>query len=254
MVHLIISALLICGMGLLTVVKSSQTANISARPGDNVTIWCQHTAKPAEYIHWFKQTNSAVPLIIVYVMITHQLKKLQIKYLSGFQSDRLVMSLNTKNTSLRILNVDISDSGLYYCGWDSWGITFGDGTHLDIKDHLIYCAESECVTSLQNETEISNKDLTESPISTQDCSENIFYKLTFIFGVIIVILIIILVLIVIIKIQSRKTQGKDADRHVTQHHEEPHSTLYAALQFSKQKTRRAARHAEYTDVVYSATR
>ncbi|KAK9972285.1 hypothetical protein ABG768_025606 [Culter alburnus] len=247
MVYIIISALLICGMGLLTVVKSSQTANISARPGDNVTIWCQHTAKTGKYIHWFKQTTSAVPLSIVYVMITYQLKELQIKYLNGFQSDRLVMSLNTKNTSLRILNVDVSDSGLYYCGWNSWGITFGDGTHLDIK-------ESECVTSLQNETEISNKDLKESPISTRDCTENIFYKLTFIFGVIIGILIIVLVLIVIIKIQSRKTQGKDADRHVTQHHEEPHSTLYAALQFSKQKTRRAARHAEDIDVVYSATR
>lgn len=51
-------------------------------------------------------------------------------------------------------------------------------------------------------------DLKESPISTRDCSENIFYKLTFIFGVIIGILIIILVLIVIIKIQTRKTQGK----------------------------------------------
>lgn len=123
-------------LGLLTVVKSSQTANMSARPGDNVTIWCQHTAGPAEYIHWFKQTNSDVPIIIVYVMITHQLKELQIKYLNGFQPDRLVMSLNTENTSLRILNVDISDSGLYYCGWDSWGITFGNGTHLDIKGNL----------------------------------------------------------------------------------------------------------------------
>ncbi|XP_051756423.1 uncharacterized protein LOC127516125 isoform X3 [Ctenopharyngodon idella] len=250
----IISALLICGMGLLTVVKSSQTANMSARPGDNVTIWCQHTAKTGKYIHWFKQTNSAVPLSIVYMMITYQLKELQIKYLNGFQPDRLVMSLHTKNTSLRIINVDISDSGLYYCGWDSRVITFGNGTHLDIKDHFIYCAESECVTPLQNETEISNKDLKESPISTRDCSENIFYKLTFIFGVIIVILIIILVLIIITKIRNRKTQGKDADRHVTQHHEEPHSTLYAALQFSKQKTRRAARHAEDIDVVYSATR
>ncbi len=48
-------------------------------------------------------------------------------------------------------------------------------------------------------------DLDKSLISTVDCSENIFYMLTFIFGGIIFILTIITL---IIKIQSRNTQGK----------------------------------------------
>ncbi len=47
-----------------------------------------------------------------------------------------------------------------------------------------------------------------SLISTKDCSENIFYTLTFIFGGFIVIVIIILLITLIIKIQSRNTQGK----------------------------------------------
>ncbi len=51
-------------------------------------------------------------------------------------------------------------------------------------------------------------DLKKSPISTVDCSENIFYKLTFIFGGFIVILIIVLLTTLIIKIQDRNTQGK----------------------------------------------
>ncbi|XP_016370137.1 uncharacterized protein LOC107709978 [Sinocyclocheilus rhinocerous] len=232
MVHLIISALLICGMGLLTAVKSSQIVNLSAQPGENVTIWCQHTSETGINIHWFKQTNSSVPIAIVYMMISYQLKEIHKMYLNGFQQDRLLMTLNSKNTSLTILNVDVSDSGLYFCGWESLIITFGDGTHLDIKD------------------------LKKSSISTRDCSENIFYKLTFIFGGIIVILIIIPFIMLIIKIQNRNTQEKDADRHVTQHHEEPHSSVYAALRFSKhqKKSRRAARNTEDTDVVYSATR
>ncbi|XP_016324391.1 uncharacterized protein LOC107674800 [Sinocyclocheilus anshuiensis] len=232
MVHLIISALLICGMGLLTAVKSSQIVNLSAQPGENVTIWCQHTSETGINIHWFKQTNSSVPIAIVYMMISYQLKEIHKSYLNGFQQDRLLMILNIKNTSLRILNVDVSDSGLYFCGWESRIITFSDGTHLDIKD------------------------LKKSSISTRDCSENIFYKLTFIFGGIIVILIIIPFIVLIIKIQNRNTQEKDADRHVTQHHEEPQSSVYAALQFSKhqKKSRRAARNTEDTDVVYSATR
>ncbi len=36
--------------------------------------------------------------------------------------------------------------------------------------------------------------------------------------------------------------------------QEPYSSVYAALQFSKHKSRRAARNTEDTDVVYSATR
>ncbi|XP_016096125.1 uncharacterized protein [Sinocyclocheilus grahami] len=227
MVHIIISALVIC---LLTAVKASQIDNVSAQPGENVTICCQHNSKAGRNIHWFKQTKSSVPIAIVYMMISYELKELHTNYLNGFQQDHLLMSLNTKNTSLRILNVDVSDSGLYFCGWNSWMMTFGDGTQLEIKD------------------------LNKRPISTRDCSENIFYKLTFIFGGIIFILTIILLTTLMIKIQNRNTQGKDADGHETQQHEEPHSSVYAALQFSKHKSRRAARNREDTDVVYSATR
>ncbi|XP_016325483.1 uncharacterized protein LOC107675592, partial [Sinocyclocheilus anshuiensis] len=233
-------------LGLLTAVKASQIDNVSAQPGENVTICCQHNSETGKNIHWFKQTKSSVPIAIVYMMISYELKELHTNYLNGFQQDHLLMSLNTENTSLRILNVDVSDSGLYFCGWNSWMMTFGDGTQLEIKERSI--------TPLQNETENTNKDLNKRPISTKDCSENIFYKLTFIFGGIIFILTIILLTTLIIKIHNRNTQGKDADGHETQHHEEPHSSVYAALQFSKHKSRRAARNTDDTDVVYSATR
>ncbi|XP_039515231.1 uncharacterized protein si:ch73-266m14.1 [Pimephales promelas] len=242
MVHIIISALLICGMGLLTV-TASQTTNISAHPGDNITLWCQHTLQIGEYMHWFKQTNSGVPISIVRMMLHFNTEAVP-TYVNDFKPDRLVMFLNRKNSSLSILNVDISDSGLYYCGWGSWVITFGDGTNIEIKERTI--------TKLNNETyKVTNKDLKRSPISEKYCPGNIFYKLTFIFGGIVVILIIIIPLTLFI-VKIRKTQEKDADQQVTEHHEDPHSTLYAALRFSKQKPRRAARHAEDADVVYSA--
>uniref|UniRef100_A0A672QWS2 Novel immune-type receptor 12 n=1 Tax=Sinocyclocheilus grahami TaxID=75366 RepID=A0A672QWS2_SINGR len=123
-------------VSLLTAVKSSQIVNLSAQPGENVTIWCQHTSETGINIHWFKQTNSSVPIAIVYMMISYQLKEIHKMYLNGFQQDRLLMTLNSKNSSLRILNVDVSDCGLYFCGWESRIIAFGDGTHLDIKGNL----------------------------------------------------------------------------------------------------------------------
>ncbi|CAM4517324.1 unnamed protein product [Leuciscus chuanchicus] len=109
------------------------------------------------------------------------------------------MSLNSKNSSLRILNVDISDSGLYYCGWHNRVFTFGDGKNLDIKERS--------VTPLKNETyKVQNKDLKRSSIFEKHCPGNIFYTLTFIFGGIVVILIIIPLTLIIVKI--RKTQKK----------------------------------------------
>ncbi|XP_026100598.1 uncharacterized protein LOC113071452 [Carassius auratus] len=252
MVGLIISVLMICGMGSFTAVKSSQIVNLSAQPGENVTIWCQHTSGTGKNMHWFKQTTNSVPIAIVNMFITYQLKELHAKYLNDFQQDHILMTLDIKNTSLIILNVDVSDSGLYFCGWENRVMTFGDGTNLDIKERS--------VTPLQNETEITNKvkcdlnltDLKRSPISTRDCSENIFYNLTFIFGGIIVILIIIPLTKLIIKIQERNTREKGNRASI--HSEDLLTLLYAALQFSKHESKRTARNTEETYVVYSATR
>ncbi len=121
---------------MLTAVKASQIENLSAQPGENVTIWCQHNTNVGKNIHWFKQTKNSVPIAIVYMMVTYQLEELKATYLNDFQQDRLLMSLNTANTSLKMLNVDVSDSGLYFCGWVSWVMIFGDGTQLDIKGNL----------------------------------------------------------------------------------------------------------------------
>ncbi|XP_051514511.1 uncharacterized protein LOC127418119 [Myxocyprinus asiaticus] len=247
MAHIILSALLLSGMGLLTVIQSSQIVTITAHPGDNITIWCQHTSEIGKKLYWFKQTNGAVPLIIVYMLLTFKLQGLRANYLNDFQQDHLVLYVYSKNTSLRILNVDFSDSGLYYCGWQNWMMQFGDGTHLNIKERN--------ASTLKNHTEMTNKDHKKSPMSTRVCSGSIFYKLTFIFGSIIVLLIIIPLTLVIIKIQSRKIQEQDADRHVQQiDDKEPHSAIYAALHFPKQNTRKAERHSKQTYVVYSATR
>ncbi|XP_043099028.1 uncharacterized protein LOC122347840 [Puntigrus tetrazona] len=250
MVHIVFSALLICGTGLL---KASQIENLSAQPGENVTIWCQHNSGTGKNVHWFKQTKSSVPIAIVYMLITFELKELHTNYLNGFQQNRMLMSLHSENTSLRILNVDDFDSGLYFCGWEKHVMAFGDGTQLEIKERRD--------TPLQNKTENTNKDVNKRPISTRDCSENIFYKMTFIFGGIIFIVAVILLTALIIQIWNRNAQGKvsisvaaDAESRETQHHEEPYSSVYAALQFSKHKSRRPARRTEDTDVVYSATR
>uniref|UniRef100_A0AAY5EJY6 Ig-like domain-containing protein n=2 Tax=Electrophorus electricus TaxID=8005 RepID=A0AAY5EJY6_ELEEL len=92
-------------------------------PGANVTIWCQHNQMEPAYIYWFKHTNRSVP---------DQLDcQFYQKYSSTSscnsvnQSDQVVMSVNSQNTSLTIAAVNHTDSGLYYCGvWQSNRISF----------------------------------------------------------------------------------------------------------------------------------
>ncbi|RXN15599.1 putative immune-type receptor 12 precursor [Labeo rohita] len=92
------------------------------------------------------------------------------------------------------------------------GIIYNDG---DMKKHEEICKDDStsqtCIYTLtKRNLSLSDADLKKSPISTRDCSENIFYKLTFIFGGIIVILIIIIPLTtLIIKIHNRNKQEKD---------------------------------------------
>ncbi|XP_051580055.1 uncharacterized protein LOC127455911 [Myxocyprinus asiaticus] len=241
MAHVLISALLLCGMGLLTVIQSSQIATILAQPGDTVTIWCQHTVRAKGHINWFRQRNGALPLRIVYMMYSLKLN-MTAYHFNDFKPDHMVMSLYSKNTSLTILNVNISDFGLYYCGWERH-MTFGDGTHLDVQERS---------AMLTNDTDMSRKGNKKSPKSTTDCY--VFHKLTFIFGGIIVILLIIPLTLTIIKIQRRKSKKTDVDPHGQQNDKEPHSAIYDTLQFSKQKIRRAKIYTEDAHVVYSATR
>uniref|UniRef100_A0A4W4EYX2 Ig-like domain-containing protein n=1 Tax=Electrophorus electricus TaxID=8005 RepID=A0A4W4EYX2_ELEEL len=101
-------------------------------PGANVTIWCQHNQMEPAYIYWFKHTNRSVP---------DQLDcQFYQKYSSTSscnsvnQSDQVVMSVNSQNTSLTIAAVNHTDSGLYYCGvWQSNRISFRNAIHLQVR-------------------------------------------------------------------------------------------------------------------------
>ncbi|TRY58719.1 hypothetical protein DNTS_001269, partial [Danionella cerebrum] len=241
--------------------KVTKPTEISALPGDAVTIWCQHTANVGEIIHWFKQTKDAVPHSIVYQVATFQSKKQHVSYQNDYKADRFTTSLHEKNTSLTILNVEVSDSGLYFCAWGSIQIIFGGGTHLDIGVKI--------VKNPGTETEAPTRD-DKVPVSdvSSDCSGNIFYMSTIILGALVAILIITSLTFLFIKI--RKTQKKDADQNhppslrgdneMSLKHmffnflQEDLSSPYTYVQFSELKTRRASRNTEENDVVYSATR
>uniref|UniRef100_A0AAR2KLQ7 Ig-like domain-containing protein n=1 Tax=Pygocentrus nattereri TaxID=42514 RepID=A0AAR2KLQ7_PYGNA len=121
--------LLLC---VLSVSLSSQAGlTVEAEPGDDVTLWCEHSLTRADYLYWLKQTNNSVPVYIACKFYT--LSSSDPCYFIP-ESERSVMRVNSTFSSLTITAVTPSDSGLYYCSIQGGQqMIFSTTTYLQIK-------------------------------------------------------------------------------------------------------------------------
>ncbi|KAF5891937.1 putative immune-type receptor 12a precursor [Clarias magur] len=116
------------------------SSTLEADPGDNVTLWCQHELDLAGYIYWFYQNSSTAALSTTSVPVLTGCRHFKTSgpanecyFYSG--TKRMVMSVQGKNTSLTITAVNVSDTGLYYCGFMQLNqISFSNSSYLRVKD------------------------------------------------------------------------------------------------------------------------
>ncbi|XP_026995585.2 uncharacterized protein LOC113638513 [Tachysurus fulvidraco] len=225
MVQIMTLPLFLCITGLLSETQNSLT--LEAEAGDNVTIWCQHDLKLPDTIFWFKHMSDSVPLLLGCKKFFPSASSESCYFFS--ESERIVMSVHGSKTSLKITAVNVSDTGLYYCSFTEKMI-FSNSTYLQLKT--------------------GNKTLSISDRSEGSVSPAVFFIMTVVFGSVTVFLLGVLIII----LKHRKTHTGD----ITDGHddEERDSVNYAALQFSKKKTKKTGRSSEiiYTHVVYSAIR
>ncbi len=99
-------------------------------------MWCPHNIHVTGNLFWFKQTDGAVPITIVRMLYTESLQKFEPNYFNNFTKDHMVMDQFSKNTSLTITQVKMSDSGFYFCGATGYHMIFGNGTRLQVKGNL----------------------------------------------------------------------------------------------------------------------
>ena len=129
-----------CVSGVLSVCLSSQAGlTVEAEPGDDVTLWCQHSLTKSDYIFWCKHTNNSVPVYIAckYYTSSSSSSSKPCIFITG--SDRSVMRVDSMNSSLTITAVNHSDSGLYYCSTqkDKYMI-YSTATYLQIRGNVSY--------------------------------------------------------------------------------------------------------------------
>ncbi|XP_060763924.1 uncharacterized protein LOC132872843 isoform X3 [Neoarius graeffei] len=218
----------LCVMGLLSETLCSLTVEVEA--GDNATVWCQHELSDTGYIYWYKHINDSVRHLLG---CKHFFGSSPSKNCIFFtESERIVMSVHGKNTSLTITAVNVSDTGLYYCSFIELDqVNFRNSTFLQVKDR--------------------NKTLSENPDRAKGSVSSVFFILNVVFGAVIVILLSVLIFIILKHRETHRGAGAEDN-------EDPDSDslCYAALQFSKKKTKRSERRDENVDphVLYSSVR
>ncbi|XP_056115067.1 novel immune-type receptor 10a [Rhinichthys klamathensis goyatoka] len=221
MLRISTAALLLFGTGFLQVMFS--IASMNAQPGQSVTMWCAHDIHVSGDLYWFKQTDGNVPITIVRMIYTESRQKVEPNYSNTFTKDQIAMHLFSKSTTLTIKHASISDSGFYFCGAMGYHMKFGNGTRLEVKAHV---EKHHSLHTIVNATMVSDsywptvfisekkgegtskKDDEKSPVSTEECSRDIFFMLTLLFGGIIFFTCIISLLLAIIRQHKRHKHKK----------------------------------------------
>ncbi|KAM9447002.1 uncharacterized protein Hap1MRO34_023452 [Clarias gariepinus] len=172
-------------LGLLPETLCSLT--LEAETGDKVSICCQHELKHSDKIFWFKHTSDSVPLLLGCKQFYTSSPSETCYFFT--ESERIVMSVNEKNTSLTITAVNVSDTGLYYCSYRKLDVMiFSNSFSLQVK--------GENKTLLEISEKEEKKSVSENSGKAKD-SRAVLFTLTLGFGAVSVILLIVLIFIIL---------------------------------------------------------
>ncbi|XP_053509799.1 uncharacterized protein LOC128625483 isoform X2 [Ictalurus furcatus] len=224
MVHFTTLPLFLCTVGLISETLCSLT--LEAEDGDNVTIWCQHDLKHPDKIFWFKHTSDSVPLLLGCKQFFTSAPSQTCYFFT--ESERIVMSVHGKSTSLTITAVNVSDTGLYYCSFRQLDqMNFSNSTSLQVKGIFPVLQDPDC--------------------------SSVFFMLNAVFGAVIVILLGVLIFIIL---KHRKTHRDENTDRLDNEEQEPDWMNYAGLQITNKKTKSTGRDGEIVDqhVLYSTIR
>uniref|UniRef100_A0A669AYG1 Ig-like domain-containing protein n=1 Tax=Oreochromis niloticus TaxID=8128 RepID=A0A669AYG1_ORENI len=92
-----------------------QTSEVQA--GENVTLQCNKIYTYDVQTFWFRLVNGTTVNSIAFM----QAYSSNVNYNDGFKNGKFEMTQNTSDVFLKIKQVDVSDSGLYFCGFVSEG-------------------------------------------------------------------------------------------------------------------------------------
>ncbi|CAJ1086656.1 uncharacterized protein LOC109140675 isoform X2 [Xyrichtys novacula] len=213
----VVTASLLCSLGWVSVsVSESQTVEVQS--GEDVTLLCSNFSSSYTQIIWFRVISKSQPKCI-----SHMFKSFEpATFCSGFQHGKFETTSNISTIFLSIKQVELSDSGLYFCGFIfDKGSVIVSSTYLEVRELV---------------------------------------EMTKLTSVILVVLVVVLVMIIIcLSVQIKKLQRAHIGEQNPQQYINPGSDdlNYASVTF-RQRTARSHEGAlegeMETTTIYSATR
>uniref|UniRef100_A0A8C8EGP4 Ig-like domain-containing protein n=1 Tax=Oncorhynchus tshawytscha TaxID=74940 RepID=A0A8C8EGP4_ONCTS len=98
--------------------------------GENVTLQCINVLKTPGHVGWFKQVNGSEPLCITSMWSSVP----TVHHQNGFQGKSIKMFMTNITIFLTITEVEVADSGLYFCGMSDTCFIFANATVLKVQD------------------------------------------------------------------------------------------------------------------------
>uniref|UniRef100_A0A671XVG0 Immunoglobulin domain-containing protein n=1 Tax=Sparus aurata TaxID=8175 RepID=A0A671XVG0_SPAAU len=106
------TSLLLCSFSWISV-SGSESHTLEVRTGYEVTLLCSDLATSPTWKEWFRVVNRTKPHCISSLYGSDD----EVSFCDGFQNGKFEMSSNVSTVFLKIKQVELSDTGLYFCGF-----------------------------------------------------------------------------------------------------------------------------------------
>uniref|UniRef100_A0A3P8TI34 Ig-like domain-containing protein n=1 Tax=Amphiprion percula TaxID=161767 RepID=A0A3P8TI34_AMPPE len=124
----LVTVLLLHSLGWIAV---SVNEYMEVQPGENVTLMCSNYSSFPTQISWFRAVKKSKVACISHMFEASE----PTIFCEGFQNGKFEISSNTSTLFLRIKHVDLSDSGLYFCGFYMQEYhVMHEATNLEVQD------------------------------------------------------------------------------------------------------------------------
>ncbi|XP_051231309.1 uncharacterized protein LOC127349534 isoform X3 [Dicentrarchus labrax] len=217
-------------------VSGSESQTVEVQPGEDVTLLCSDISTSPTQVDWFRVTNRAKPSCISSMYGSDK----DASFCDGFQNGKFKMSSNVSTVFLQIKGVDVSDSGMYFCGlYIGTHTVISTATHLNVKGDDEYEDQVECVT----------EDISLS------CPSDPIAMSVILGGLTAVLTIVIIVLAVKIrKLQTAVKEEAQPERNKNLGSDQLDSAVLKFLPQTIRNRRSASERQVETHVIYAASR
>ncbi|XP_049924010.1 uncharacterized protein LOC126404677 [Epinephelus moara] len=213
-------------------ISVSVSETVDVQSGEDVTLQCSNMVKRESVTLWFRLVNKTKASCISVMFRADE----DAEYCEGFQNGKFKMRSDSSTTSLRIKQMDLSDSGLYFCGFYTEGRLFFSVIYLNVKG--------------------SGEPHDDEEYNCKKESEGIAKLSSVILGALTVVLVIVIVGLIVknSKLQTAAREGQNPQQHETLGSDGQKDAALALCLPTVRNRRPASQREVETHVIYAARR